>query len=109
MAKPAKLKIENVLQPGKTYNVDPVMFEAMKTALIKVVPSSPPGMTAAPCSADKGVTPAEIQNAVLPLLPHDLFPGGEKAGWWMKAVQLDQEAKKVLLRSEKPPVRLWKA
>ena len=98
MAKPAKLKIENVLQPGKTYNVDPVMFEAMKTALIKVVPSSPPGMT-----------PAEIQNAVLPLLPHDLFPGGEKAGWWMKAVQLDQEAKKVLLRSEKPPVRLWKA
>ncbi len=98
MAKPQKLKIENVLQPGKTYNVDPVMFAAMKAALLKVVPSTPPGMT-----------PAEIQKAVLPLLPPDLFPGGEKAGWWMKAVQLDQEAKKVLTRSEKPPVRLWKA
>lgn len=97
MAKPVKLKIENVLQPGKTYNVDPVMFEAMKVAMLKVVPSTPPGMT-----------PAEIQKAVLPLLPPDLFPGGEKAGWWMKAVQLDQEAKRVLGRSEKPPVRLWK-
>jgi hypothetical protein len=98
MAKTPKLKIENVLQPGKTYNVDPVMFEAMKTALMKVMPASPPGMT-----------PAEIQKAVLQHLPQDLFPGGEKAGWWMKAVQLDQEAKKVLTRSEKPPVRLWKA
>ncbi len=45
MAKPEKLKIENVLQPGKTYNVDPVMFEAMKTAMLKVVPAAPPGMT----------------------------------------------------------------
>ena len=97
MAKASKLKIENVLQPGKTYNVDAEMFDAMKAALLKAAPSSPPGMT-----------PAEIQKAVLPLLPQDLFPGGEKAGWWMKAVQLDQEAKKVLVRSEKPPVRLWK-
>lgn len=98
MGKSTKLKIENVLQPGKTYNVDPVMFEAMKTALLKVVPSAPPGMT-----------PAEIQKAVLPLLPEEQFPGGDKVGWWMKAVQLDQEVKKVLARSEKPPVRLWKA
>ena len=97
MAKTSKLKIENVLQPGKSYNVDPVMFEAMRTALLKVVPSAAPGMT-----------PAEIQKAVLPLLPQDLFPGGDKVGWWMKAAQLDQEAKKVLVRSEKPPVRLWK-
>lgn len=97
MAKSPKLKIENILQPGKTYNVDPIMFEAMKGAVLNVVPSTPPGMT-----------PAEVQKAVLPHLPQDLFPGGEKAGWWMKAVQLDQEAKKVLARSEKAPVRIWK-
>jgi hypothetical protein len=97
MAKASKLKIENVLQPGKTYTVDAAMFEAMKTALLKVAPSSPPGMT-----------PAQIQKAVLPLLPQDLFPGGEKSGWWMKAAQLDLEAKRVLARSEMPPVRLWK-
>lgn len=98
MAGKPKLKIENVLRPGKTYAVDPVMFEAMKTALLKVMPGGPPGMT-----------PGEIHEAVLPLLPPDLFPGGQKSGWWMKAVQLDQEAKKVLVRSAKPPVRLWKA
>jgi hypothetical protein len=98
MSKPAKLKIENVLQPGKTYTVDAEKFEAVKTALLEVVPTVPPGMT-----------PAEIKKALLPLLPQDLFPGGEKAGWWMKAVQLDQEAKKVLVRSEKPPVRLRKS
>lgn len=98
MAKTPKLEIENVLQPGKTYNVDPVMFAAMKAAVLKIVPAAPPGLT-----------PAEIQKAVLPLLPENLFPGGEKVGWWMKAVQLDQEAKGVLARSDKPPVRLWKA
>ncbi len=95
--KASKLKIENVLQPGKTYNVDPVKFDAMKAAMLKVVLPSSPGMTT-----------AEIREAVLPLLPQDLFPGGDKAGWWVKAVQLDQEAKKVLVRSTKPPVRLWK-
>ena len=97
MAKSPKLKIENVLQPGKTYNVDPVMFEAMKSAVLTVLPAAPAGLT-----------PAEIQKAVSPHLPQDLFPGGEKVGWWMKAVQLDQEAKKVLARSAKAPVRLWK-
>jgi hypothetical protein len=97
MVSSAKMKIENVLQPGKSYNVDAAKFEAMKSALMKVVPAAPPGMT-----------PAELQKAVLPHLPQDLFPGGEKAGWWMKAVQLDQEAKKVLARSEKPPVRLYR-
>jgi hypothetical protein len=97
MTKPAKLKIENALQPGKTYTANPVMFEAKKSAVPNVEPSAPPGMT-----------PAEIQKAVLPLLPDDLFHGGEKVGWWMKATQLNQEARKVLARSEKPPVRLWK-
>ncbi len=95
--KPATMKIENVLQPGKTYTVDAAKFEAMKSAVLKVTPPRAPGMT-----------PSEIQKAVLPLLPQDLFPGGEKAGWWMKAVQLDQEAKNVLVRSDKPPVRLYK-
>lgn len=97
MLKPAKLRIENVLQPGKTYNVDAAMFEAMRAAILKVLPSSPPGLT-----------PAEIQKAILPHLPQDLFPSGQKAGWWMKAVQLDQEAKRILARAEKPPVRLYK-
>lgn len=98
MAKPATIRIENVPQPGKTYAADAAKFEAMKNALFAVAPFGPPGLT-----------PEEIIARVKPLLPADLFPGGEKAGWWVKAVQLDQEAKGVLKRSPKPPVRLWEA
>jgi hypothetical protein len=97
MSQPAKLKIENVLRPGKTYNVDVAKFEAMKTAYLKILPGTFPGLT-----------PSEIQKQVLGHLPQDLFPGGEKAGWWNKAVQLDLEAKGIITRGPGAPVRLWK-
>lgn len=90
-----KIEIENVSQPGKTYRVDAAKFAAMKAAVLSVVPTSPPGMT-----------PAELIAAVRPGLPQDLFPGGDTAGWWVKAVQLDLEAKAILKRAPKPPVRL---
>jgi hypothetical protein len=41
-------------------------------------------------------------------LPEELFPGGAKAGWWTKAVQLDLEAKKVIVREKTTPLRLRK-
>ncbi len=90
-----KIRIENVLQPGKTYPVDETKFNAVRTAYLAVVPGQPPG-----------ATPAEIQKAFTPKLPQDLFPGGEKAGWWGKAVQLDLEAKGVIRRAPGAPVRL---
>ncbi|NUB44015.1 hypothetical protein GEU84_006455 [Fertoebacter nigrum] len=93
-----KIAVENALQPGKTYNVDAGKFTAMRAAVLAVVPDAPPGLT-----------PAQIIAAVAPHLPPALFPGGEKAGWWVKAVQLDLEAKGVLHRAAKPPVRLWRA
>lgn len=95
MKKAAKITIENVLQPGKTYSADAAKYEAMKKAMLKTLPAAAPGMTV-----------AELQAGVLPHLPDELFPGGDKAGWWVKAVQLDLEAKKVIARSPKPPVRL---
>lgn len=91
----SKLKIENVLQPGKTYSVDAEKFEAMRKAYLAQVPRS-----------GHGATPAEIQKALIPTLPQDLFPGGDKAGWWAKAVQLDQEAKGIIRRKPSVPVRL---
>lgn len=97
MAKPPTMKIENVLQPGKTYNVDAAKFEAVKKAVLRVLPKAEPGMT-----------PADVIRAVKPLLPDDQFPGGDKAGWWVKAVQLDLEAKKAIARAATPPVRLYK-
>lgn len=93
-----KIEVENVLQPGKTYRVDAAKFNEMRRVFLKVLPTTAPGMT-----------PDEVIKAVKPLLDQSIFPGGEKAGWWVKSVQLDQEAKRVIIRSDKPPVRLFKA
>ena len=55
-----------------------------------------------------GMTVAEAKAALLPNLPIDVFPGGEKAGWWLKSVQLDLEAKGIIERGGKGPVRLFR-
>lgn len=94
----AKIKIENVLQPGKTYSADPVKYEAMKTAMLVVLPKKSPGLTV-----------AEVQDRVLAHLPEELFPGGAKSGWWMKAVQLDLEAKGIIRREKTSPIRLHRS
>jgi len=92
-----RIAIENVVSPGRTYRVDRGKYEAMRAALLAVLPDGPPGLT-----------PAEAQRALAPHLPEQLFPGGAKAGWWMKAAQLDLEAKGVIARAPKPPVRLFR-
>ncbi len=98
MAKPERIEIENVIQPGKTYRVDAAKFGAMKEAMLAVLPAEAPGLTV-----------LQIKEGVLPRLPEALFPGGDKAGWWIKAVQLDLEAKGVIARAPKSPVRLYRA
>lgn len=92
-----RIEVENVGQPGKVYRVDAAKYAAMREAVMAVVPEGPPGMT-----------PEEIIAAVKDRLPQDLFPGGEKAGWWVKCVQLDLEAKGLLQRAAKGRVRLWR-
>ena len=99
MSKPAaKIRIENVLQPGKTYSADPAKYEAMKKAVLALLPKASPGLTV-----------AEVQDRVVAHLPEDLFPGGAKSGWWMKAVQLDLEAKGVIARTRSSPLRLHRS
>lgn len=92
-----RIEIENVGQPGKTYRVDAAKFAAMREAMLAVLPDELPGLTV-----------PEVKAGVLPLLPESLFPGGDKAGWWIKAVQLDLEAKRVIARGPKSPVRLYR-
>lgn len=92
-----KIEVENVTSPGRTYRIDKVKYTAMREAVMTVLPTTEPGMT-----------PTEAIAAVKPILPQDLFPGGDKAGWWFKCVQLDLEAKAILARAPKPPVRLRK-
>jgi len=95
MPKSERIEIENVLQPGKTYRVDAEKFAAMRDAVLAELPREQPGLT-----------PAELKMRVLERLPQALFPGGDKAGWWLKAVQLDLEAKRVIARAPAAPVRL---
>jgi hypothetical protein len=97
VTKSQKIEIENVLRPGKTYRVDPEKYDAMKRAFLKILPVTPPGLTA-----------VEIGKRVLSHLPGDLFPQGAKAGWWKKAVQLDLEAKGIIVRNETKPLRWHK-
>jgi hypothetical protein len=41
-------------------------------------------------------------------LPEDLFPGGAKAGWWVKCVQLDLEAKGLVVRDRAAKPLRWR-
>lgn len=92
-----KIEVENINSPHHKTRVDRAKYTAMRAALMQVLPEAAPGMTV-----------AEAKAALLPHLDEGLFPGGEKAGWWLKCVQLDLEAKGVIARAEKPPVRLFK-
>lgn len=92
--KPARVTVQNVNVPGYATTVDGGMYEAMRRALLKVLPRNAPGLTQ-----------AAMMTAVLPHLPEDLYPGGAKAGWWVKCVQLDLEAKGILAREHVKPLR----
>ena len=93
-----KVDVENVNHPGNVRRVDAAMYGAMRRAFLRVVPSRSPGLTA-----------DEIREAVLAHLPAKLFPGGARAGWWTKTVQLDLEAKGLLSREKTRPLRWRKA
>lgn len=97
-AKPsARITVRNVNVPGYTSTVDARMYNAMKKALLKALPPRAPGRTQ-----------AEMISAVAPHLPKDLYPGGAKAGWWVKCVQLDLEARRQIVREPSKPLRWHK-
>lgn len=92
-----KIAIENIVSPGHVQRVDRVKYTAMRDALLAVLPREAPGLTV-----------AEAKAALLPDLSEELFPGGAKAGWWIKAVQLDLEAKGVIGRGGMKPLRIYR-
>jgi hypothetical protein len=93
-----RIEIENFTSPGHVQRVDRAKYEAMREALLQVLPVGAPGLTV-----------AEAKERLLPLLPDALFPGGDKAGWWLKAAQLDLEAKGVVRREATKPLRLHRS
>jgi hypothetical protein len=97
MAQDDKIEIRNFTSPNWRGRVDRAKYEAMRDALLAVLPASSPGLTV-----------AEAKEALLPRLPQELFPGGDKAGWWLKAAQLDMEANGSIARENTKPLRLHK-
>jgi hypothetical protein len=89
------VEVENVNHPGQVKLIDAAMYGAMRRAFLEILPKTPPGLTV-----------EEIYRKVATQLPKDLFPGGAKAGWWAKTVQLDLEAKGIIVREKARPLRL---
>ena len=92
-----KIVVENVNVPGQVSNVNASKYAAMKQALLKVLPDGAPGLTQ-----------KEMLEQVKLFLPNDLFPGGATSGWWAKTVQLDLEAKRLLVREHTKPLRWYR-
>ena len=97
MVSEEKIEIENVNTPGRKTNVNAVKYREMKSSLLKVLPTKSPGLTH-----------KEILIAVRKILSENIFPGGETSEWWSKTVQLDLEAKNILVREATKPLRWYK-
>lgn len=91
-----RVSVENPNHPGTTRAVDAARYEAMRRTVLRVLPKRGPGMTY-----------EEMSGAVKAHLPDDVFPGGARAGWWLKCVQLDLEAKAIVVREKTRPLR-WR-
>lgn len=89
-----RIVVENINTPGRTTRVNAAMYHAMRRAMLAVLPFEEPGLTQ-----------AEMREAVIPHLSEDLYPGGAKTGWWAKTVQLDLEAKGIVVREATKPLR----
>ncbi|HYL40276.1 MAG TPA: hypothetical protein VET90_03110 [Candidatus Binatus sp.] len=89
-----RVQLENVNHPGQLTSVDGPRYRAMRDALLEILPDAAPGLTE-----------AQVRSQVQPKLPADLYPGGDKAAWWAKAVQLDLEAKGEIVRQLSRPLR----
>jgi len=91
-----RIEISNVNVPGRKTRIKAEKYQAMRRALMAVLPRNSPGLTQ-----------AEMFKAVRSGLPEDLFPRGATANWWAKTVQLDLEAKKILTRENSKPLRWY--
>ena len=76
-----RLTAGNVNVAGYKTTTDAAKYRITHWAVLRVLPTRDPGLKQ-----------AEMYGAVVAHLPEDPFPGGANAGWWVKAVRLDQEA-----------------
>ncbi len=82
--------VGNVNHPNYQSRLNAEKYIPMRDAILQALPSD-----------DAGLTMAELEAGVLPLLPQDVFPGGETARWWLTSVKLDLQARGVIERVPK--------
>ena len=87
VAEREKIEVENVNVPRHIVSVDAIKDMIMKKAVLETLPRAPGGLTQ-----------TEMRQAVVKHLPEEEFPGGAKADWWSKCVQLDLETEGIIKR-----------
>jgi hypothetical protein len=96
--KSAKIPVSNVNHPQLVRNLDAAKYDAVKIALLKVLPKKTPGLTQ-----------IQLRGETAYHLPEHLFLNGEKSAWWIRSVQLDLAAKGIIAREENVhPLRWYK-
>lgn len=90
------IEVENVNHPGKLYRLDAANYWIAREAMLGFLPVSGPGLTQAEMLAAMKAALSESHPEM-------------KAGWWMKGVQLDLEAKGLVVRDGGKPLRWRKA
>ena len=96
MAESAKVAVRTPNVPGYTHKVDAAKYRVMRAELVRAIPVRGDGATA-----------ADLVAAVRPRLPKSMF-GHEAVQWWVKCVQLDLEARGLLVRDTSAKPLRWR-
>jgi len=92
--KTVKIEVFNINIPGRSSYVQRDKYEEVKRVLKSYMPKESPGLTQ-----------DELSSLVIEHVSEAVFDDRRKAGWWMKTVQLDLEARQVVVREKTKPVR----
>jgi hypothetical protein len=92
--KPERIEVFNVNTPGRSSFVQKDKYEEVKRVMQALMPSTSPGLTQ-----------DELAELVIEHVSNSVFEDRSKAGWWMKTVQLDLEARQVVVREKTKPLR----
>ena len=93
-----KIEVFNVNKPGSSSFVQKDKYEEVKRVLRELMPAASPGLTQ-----------DEMAALVVENVSGTVFEDMNKAGWWMKTVQLDLEARQVMIRESTKPARWYYA
>jgi hypothetical protein len=89
-----QIEVFNVNHPGRSSFVSKDKYKEVKRVLKDYMPDKSPGLTQ-----------DEMASLVIEHVSGKVFEDRTKAGWWMKSVQLDLEAREVMIRENSRPLR----